>query len=167
MNAEVFGSDLVLQNKSIALKNVIQQYFGEPHSSPWLIITQERIDAFAAATDDHQWIHTDPVRAAATAFGNTIAHGYLTLSLYPYLRGLVGREADNIPGITRVINYGINRLRFPHPVKCGQQVRGVSKLVSLEAVGEGYQLTESFQVDILDEAKPAMVAEIIMRFFAD
>ncbi|MDH5273930.1 MAG: MaoC family dehydratase, partial [Gammaproteobacteria bacterium] len=87
----------------------------EIHRSDWLLVSQQRINEFAQATGDHQWIHTDPVRAARESpWKTTIAHGYLTLSLYPLLRGLVDAGQPLFPGVTRVINYGLDKLRFPN-----------------------------------------------------
>ena len=89
----------------------------EIHCSDWLLVSQQRINEFAQATSDHQWIHTDPVRAARESpWKTTIAHGYLTLSLYPMLRGLVDADKPLFPGVARVINYGLDKLRFPNAV---------------------------------------------------
>jgi len=138
----------------------------ELHCSDWLQITQERIDAFAAATGDHQWIHTDPVRAAAESpYKAPIAHGYLTLSLYPLLRGLVDADKPLFPGVTRVINYGLEKLRFPNAVRVGSRVRARCVLVKAEPVAGGLQLTEQYTVEIEGEAKPACVAEAVMRAY--
>src|SRR5512137_1676764 len=138
----------------------------ELHCSDWLQVTQERIDAFATATGDHQWIHTDPVRAAAESpYKSTIAHGYLTLALYPLLRGLVDADKPLFPGVTRVINYGLEKLRFPNAVRAGSRVRARCLLVKAEPVAGGLQLTEQYTVEIEGEAKPACVAEAIMRAY--
>lgn len=139
----------------------------EIHASDWLPITQERVNAFADATGDHQWIHVDPERAARESpWRATIAHGYLTLSLYPMLRGIVEEGKPLLPGVRTVINYGINKLRFVNAVKVGARVRGRSKLVALEEVkGGGLQLTEEFTVEIDGESKPACVAEVVMRLY--
>ena len=105
----------------------------EIHTSDWLTIDQAMIDAFAAATRDKQWIHIDPRRAASESpYGKTIAHGYLTLSLYPLLRGLVDESKPLMPGVKRVINYGINKLRFPNAVTVDSRIRAHCKLVSAE-----------------------------------
>ena len=103
----------------------------EIHTSDWLTIDQAMIDAFAAATRDKQWIHIDPRRAASESpYGKTIAHGYLTLSLYPLLRGLVDESKPLMPGVKRVINYGINKLRFPNAVTVDSRIRAHCKLLS-------------------------------------
>ena len=103
------------------------------HQSDWIEITQEKIDAFADATEDHQWIHIDPSKAAEESpFKATIAHGYFTLSLYPKLRGLVDPATPVFPGTKNIINYGINKLRFPGPVISGSSIRANCTLVSVE-----------------------------------
>jgi acyl dehydratase len=148
------------------LESLQGQVGQELHRSDWLQVTQERIDAFATATGDHQWIHTDPVRAAAESpYKATIAHGYLTLSLYPLLRGLVDADKPLFPGVTRVINYGLEKLRFPNAVRVGSRVRARCVLVKVEPVAGGLQLTEQYTVEIEGETKPACVAEAIMRAY--
>jgi len=138
----------------------------EIHCSEWLEVTQERVNAFAAATGDHQWIHTDPERAARESpYKAPIAHGYLTLSLYPLLRGLVDADKPLFPGVTRVINYGLEKLRFPNAVRVGSRVRARCVLVKAEPVAGGIQLTEQYTVEIEGEAKPACVAEAVMRAY--
>jgi acyl dehydratase len=137
----------------------------EVHVSDWLTITQQRIDAFADATSDHQWIHVDPVRAAAESpWGSTIAHGYLTLSLYPMMRGLVG-ERPIYPGVRQVINYGLDKLRFPNAVKVGNRIRVRCVLARFEAVKGGVQTTEQATFEIEADPKPACIAEAIMRLY--
>jgi acyl dehydratase len=148
------------------LESLQGQVGQELHRSDWLQVTQERIDAFATATGDHQWIHTDPARAAVESpYKATIAHGYLTLSLYPLLRGLVDADKPLFPGVTRVINYGLDKLRFPNAVRAGSKVRARCVLVKAEPVPGGLQLTEQYTVEIEGEAKPACVAEAIMRAY--
>ena len=138
----------------------------EIHVSDWLEVTQQRIDAFAAATGDHQWIHVDPVRAARESpWKTTIAHGYLTLSLYPLLRGLVAAGRPMFPGVKQVINYGLDKLRFPNAVKSGSRVRARCVLLKVEEVTGGLQLSEQYTVEIDGQAKPACVAEAIMRAY--
>jgi len=138
----------------------------EIHCSDWLDVTQQRVNEFARATGDHQWIHVDPERAARESpWQTTIAHGYLTLSLYPLLRGLVDSATPLFPGVTRVINYGLDKLRFPNAVKVGSKVRARCVLLKVEEVAGGLQLTEQYTVEIAGEAKPACVAEAIMRVY--
>ncbi len=136
----------------------------EIHVSDWLEVTQHRIDAFADATGDHQWIHVDVARAARESpWGTTIAHGYLTLSLYPLLRGLVTAGQPPYPGATQAINYGLDRLRFPSPVRAGSSIRARCTLLAVEEVAGGLQVKEQYTVEIDGESKPACVAEAIMR----
>lgn len=138
---------------------------GEPlGSSEWLLIDQEMIDLFAAATGDHQFIHVDPVRAAETPFGGTIAHGFLTLSLFPQLYEL--SDAPRCGNIKMGVNYGGNKVRFLAPVRSGKRVRGHFKLLAFEEKRPGqFQQDVEFTVEIEGEEKPALVAEWISQFF--
>jgi len=138
----------------------------ETHLSDWLPVTQELIDMFANATGDKQWIHVDEQRAKAESpYGTTIAHGYLTLSLYPMLRGLVNSDKPMFPGVTNVINYGLNKLRFTNAVKVGSKIRARCTLVAIEEVKNSLQLTEQYKVEIEGQDRPACVAECIMRLY--
>jgi acyl dehydratase len=123
----------------------------------WLEITQERIDGFAEVTEDHQWIHVDPARAAAGPYGATVAHGYLTLSLIPRLAKGIFR----IDGMAMAINYGANRIRFPQPVTAGSRIRAVASLVSVEPATSGHQVVIRYTVEINGRDKPACVAETV------
>ena len=128
----------------------------ETSVSDWLEIDQERIDRFAEVTGDHQWIHVDRARAAAGPFGTTIAHGFLSLSLLPMLSGNVALE---LPGVMGGLNYGIDKLRFLTPVKCGARVRTRVRMLSLEEKGQGRLLiTNETTMEIEGESKPALVA---------
>jgi acyl dehydratase len=129
----------------------------------WMEITQERVNLFADATDDHQWIHVDPERAAAGPFGSTIAHGYLTLSLVIPLLG----ELFEISGVAMGVNYGLNKLRFPAPVPVGSKIRLTGKAVSVQDVApNGVQITLDLTIEIEGSAKPACVAQAIYRYYA-
>jgi acyl dehydratase len=130
--------------------------------SEWLQVTQERIDRFAAATGDHQWIHVDPERAAAELpEGNTIAHGFLTLAL---VSGLL-QEAITIGGIRLAINYGANRVRFVSPLPAGARVRGRFTLAAVGEAGGGIQVTWSVTVELEHGVKPCCVAEWLVRYY--
>ena len=149
-----------------AFEEINGQLGEESFVSDWYEITQQRINAFAEATGDHQWIHVDPERAARESpWGSTIAHGYLTLSLYPMLRGLVDGETPLYPGIKQAINYGLGKLRFPQAVKVGSRIRARCTPLKVEEVAGGLQLTEQYAVEIEGESKPACVAEAIMRMY--
>lgn len=127
----------------------------------WLEITQARIDQFADTTDDHQWIHVDPERAKSGPFGAPIAHGFLTLSLIPAL----GREIVRVEGIRMAINYGLNRVRFPSPVRVGSRVRARTRNLSISDVDGGVQVVNEVTVEIDGEPKPACVAETVSRYY--
>ncbi len=137
---------------------------GQPiHESEWFKVTQEQISLFSEATLDHQWIHTDPKRATEESpFGGTIAHGYLTLSLYPYLRGLANEASPLYPGVKQVVNYGINKLRLISPVKANTRIKGSSVLKDVQQTTKGVQITETFTVHIEKNEKPALVGELVM-----
>ncbi len=138
----------------------------ETHLSEWLPVTQELIDMFANATGDKQWIHVDEQRAKAESpYGTTIAHGYLTLSLYPMLRGLVDNDKSIFPGVKNIINYGLNKLRFTNVVKVGSRIRARCTLLAVEEVKQSLQLTEQYTVEIEGQDRPACVAECIMRLY--
>ena len=127
----------------------------ETSLSDWLEIDQARIDAFAEATGDHQWIHVDRARAAAGPFGTTIAHGFLSLSLLPMLSGSL---ALNMPGVLGGLNYGIDKLRFITPVRCGAKVRTRVRMIALDDKGGGrLLLTSETTMEIDGESKPALV----------
>ena len=127
--------------------------------SDWCSVDQEKIDAFAHATGDHQWIHVDPMRAAAGPFGATVAHGFLTLSLLP----LMGASAFEIKDTRMGVNYGLNRVRFPAPVPVGSRLRGVFKLISYEMLDGGAQLTTQVTMEREGSTKPVCVAESVAR----
>jgi len=149
-----------------ALKSLQSRLGQEIHTSDWLTIDQAMIDGFASATRDRQWIHVDPQRAARESpYGKTIAHGYLTLSLYPLLRGLVDADTPLAPGVKRVINYGINKLRFPNAVVSGSRIRAHCKLVSAEEAKGSIELVEEYSVEIEGQDRPACVAECVMRLY--
>ena len=127
-------------------------------TTEWLQITQERVDAFADATGDHQWIHVDVDRAKDGPFGGTIAHGYLTLSLIPYFTPQLF-EIET-PGAK--LNYGVNKVRFPNPVKVGSKVRASARIAAVSDVPAGKQLVTRYTVEIDGEDKPACVAETVV-----
>ena len=129
--------------------------------SDWIGVEQARIDQFAHATGDHQWIHVDAARAAAGPFGATIAHGFLTLSLLP----LMSETAFAIDDVRMGVNYGLNRVRFPHPVRVGSRLRGHFKLLSYEPIDGGAQLTVEVTMEIEGAGKPACVAQSVSRRF--
>jgi acyl dehydratase/putative sterol carrier protein len=126
-------------------------------ASPWVKIEQERVNQFADATGDHQWIHVDPEAAKAGPFGGTIAHGYLSLSLLPWLLG----DLIRVPDAQMGVNYGIERLRFTSPVPVGSEVRLTARLLSSEPKGDGILYKVGVTIEIKGQEKPAMVGEVL------
>ena len=126
----------------------------------WVEVGQERIDRFAEATGDHQWIHVDAERAAAGPFGTTIAHGYLTLSLISMLLP----DLMTVEGASMGINYGTNKVRFPAPVPAGSRVRASGTLTAADEVAGGYQVVATVAIEVEGSEKPACVAECVSRF---
>ncbi|MBI3958527.1 MAG: MaoC family dehydratase [Chloroflexi bacterium] len=151
----------------IALTDLRSKVGTETHVGEWLTIDQARIDAFADATLDHQWIHVDVERARRESpFGGPVAHGYLTLSLLPHLAGRVNAEKPPYPDLALSVNYGLNRVRFPHPVLAGSRVRARTELVSVEEVaGNGLQTVSKVTIEIDGATKPACVAETVSRMY--
>lgn len=140
--------------------NLASKIGSEIAISEWMTVDQPRIDAFAEATDDRQWIHVDPERAAReTAFGGTIAHGLLTLSLMPKLM----QSTITVEPKRMGINVGFNRVRFTSPVKVGSRIRGRFLLQNLEAIDGGFQFTWKVTIELDGSAKPACVAEWVTR----
>jgi len=129
--------------------------------SDWVTITQGDVNLFADATGDHQWIHVDPARAANGPFGTTIAHGFMTLALLPRLQ----HQIYTVNGIKLAVNYGLNKVRFPAPVPVGSRVRVQSSLIGVNELDNGaVQATIATTVEIDGSAKPACVAESIVRY---
>ena len=124
----------------------------------WVTVTQKQVDMFADATGDHQWIHVDRSRAAAGPFGGTIAHGYLTLSLVPMLAS----QLFHIDTMGAKLNYGVNKVRFPHPVLVGSSIRARATIAEVTDVPAGKQMVTRYVLEIEDVAKPACVAETVV-----
>ncbi|MFD9494356.1 MULTISPECIES: MaoC family dehydratase [unclassified Streptomyces] len=127
----------------------------------WVEIEQKRIDLFAEATGDHQWIHVDPEKAASGPFGTTIAHGYLTLSLLP----LFGPQLIAVEGVKMGVNYGTNKVRFPAPVPVGSRLRSTATITGVDDVAGGVQVTVAFTVEREGGDKPVCVAESVSRYY--
>ncbi|OFJ53437.1 MaoC family dehydratase [Mycolicibacterium grossiae] len=128
----------------------------------WLEITQDRVNTFADATDDHQWIHVDPEKAANGPFGATIAHGLLTLSLLPHF----SQQLYRVNGISLAVNYGYNKVRFINPVKVGARIRARGEVTAINQLDGAVQATTTITIEIEDADKPAAVAESIIRYIA-
>jgi acyl dehydratase len=129
--------------------------------SSWIDVPQAKIDAFAEATGDHQWIHVDPERAASGPFGTTIAHGYLTLSLLPVMSYEVVPRQDGGMGV----NYGLNRVRFPAPVPSGSRVRATFTVAGVDEFDGGFQATLNATIEREGGDKPVCVAEVVYRYY--
>jgi acyl dehydratase len=145
---------------SVRLADLIDHQGADLGHSNWIDINQARIDGFADVTGDRQWIHVDPVRAASGPFGTTIAHGYLTLSLVSVLLF----ELLDVHGAGSVVNYGLDRVRFPSPVPVVSKVRAHGNLVAVTEMGHATQTTTRFTLEIEGGVKPAMVADVLTRF---
>jgi acyl dehydratase len=144
-----------------SLKDFVGREIG---ATDWFLVTQERIRQFAEATEDRQWIHIDPERARSDSpYGATIAHGFLTLSLLSYLI----KQAIQIPRDVRLsVNYGLNRVRFPAPVRAGSEIRARVTLQSSKDISDGVEAVFAVSVECKDSAKPCCVAEWIVRYYS-
>ncbi len=128
---------------------------------PWFELDQSRLDGFADVTEDHQWIHVDPERAASGPYGTTVAHGFLTLSLVPYLINGLRR----VEGVQMGINYGLEKVRFPAAVRVGSRIRGRATMIELTELGEGaVQMVTRATLEIEGSEKPACVADLVSRY---
>jgi acyl dehydratase len=141
------------------LEQAVGEHLGH---SDWHTVTQEKVDLFADATGDHQWIHVDPERAKAGPFGGTIAHGYMTLSLLPMLNQQIYR----IDGLTMGINYGTNKVRFPSPVPVGARVRAGTEILEVNPNAQGAQAVVRTTIEVEGGEKPACVAESVVVLVA-
>ncbi|MBD24154.1 MAG: dehydratase [Candidatus Marinimicrobia bacterium] len=131
--------------------------------SGWMEMTQERVNLFADATDDHQWIHIDPEQAAEGPFGATIAHGFLTLALAAkFLPELI-----DVQNIAMGVNYGCDKVRFPSAVKIGSRIRSIGKIMKVEEIKGAYQVTYRITIEIEGQARPACVADKIARYYPE
>ncbi|MGD1014360.1 MAG: MaoC family dehydratase [Acidimicrobiales bacterium] len=140
------------------LKSLVGSHLGY---SEYITVTQEQVNLFADATGDHQWIHVDPEHAKNGPFGQTIAHGYLTLSLIPVLLGGV-MHVDNVK---MGVNYGANKVRFTSPVLVGSEIRAGATLASVEDVTGGVQVALDVTVEVKDTVKPSCVAQVVFRYY--
>jgi acyl dehydratase len=149
-----------------ALEELKPQIGTETFVGEWFEITQDRINQFADATLDHQWIHVDVEKAnTMSPFGSTVAHGFLTLALTPYLSDTVSPDKPPFPDMKMAVNYGMNRVRFPNAVKPGDRIRVRSTLQNAEEVKGSMQVISLVTVEIEGEEKPGCVAEMVARFY--
>ncbi|MSO31202.1 MAG: MaoC family dehydratase [Ilumatobacteraceae bacterium] len=145
-------------NGTPGLQELIGQHLGY---SEYMTVSQEQVNTFADATGDHQWIHIDVARATAGPFGGPIAHGYLTLSLGPVFLP----QIFTVSGFSMGVNYGCNKVRFPSPVPVGSSLRAGVKLLNVEEIANGVQVTLETTFEVRDATKPSCVAEVIFRYY--
>lgn len=151
---------------AILLEKFTTQIGEEIHVGDWLTVDQERINNFADVTDDHQWIHTDPERAETESpFKTTIAHGFLTLSLLSRLTDSVDPENPQFPTAKMTVNYGLNQVRFPYPVKSGNRVRARSRLLKVTPIKRGLEIEKEISVQIENCRRPGCVAISVVRLY--
>ena len=162
MFRELFPTRDRISHMEQILERLQAQVGTEIGVSEWMEITQDRVNAFADATDDHQFIHVDPERASGTPFGGTIAHGFLTLSLTVTLTGEV--ELD-VGEPKMAINYGLDKVRFPAPVPVGSRIRARIALQTVSEVTAGIQVNRTVTMEVEGTEKPAMVAETVTRYY--
>lgn len=158
---------IVLEGEAALVFERLQTQLGEEtHVGDWLHISQQMVNQFAAVTGDHQWIHTDPERAAAESpFKSTIAHGFLTLALLPRLTGSVDEANPEFPTARMVVNFGLDQVRFPYPIKVGSQVRARTRLIGVTPVKGGLELLKEIKVEIEGVRRPGCVIESVTRLY--
>lgn len=156
-----------LDGEAANLYAELQHQVGEEtHVGEWLQVSQSLIDEFAAVTGDHQWIHTDPERAAAESpFKTTIAHGFLTLALLPKLTGSVDESTPEFPSARMVVNFGLEQVRFPYPIKVDSNIRARTKLSRVTAIKGGLELLKEIKIEIEGIRRPGCVIESVTRIY--
>ncbi|WP_295891636.1 MaoC family dehydratase [uncultured Vibrio sp.] len=156
---------IVLMPEAQAVYDELQLKIGEViHTGDWLLVDQQRIDQFGQITEDMQWIHTDPARAEEESpFKTTIAHGFLTLALLPRLTDSVDEENSLFPTAKLVVNLGLNQVRFPYPVKSGNNVRAVSRLAKITPIKKGLEIEREVKVEIEGIRRPGCVVTSVIQ----
>ncbi|CAD7490433.1 MaoC family dehydratase [Aeromonas dhakensis] len=160
-------SIIELDGEAATLFATLQARIGEEtHVGEWLHVSQQMIDQFAAVTGDHQWIHTNPERAAAESpFKTTIAHGFLTLALLPQLTGSVDEANPEFPTARMVVNFGLDQVRFPYPIKVDSNIRARTKLARVTPIKGGLELLKEIKVEIEGVRRPGCVIESVTRLY--
>ncbi len=149
-----------------ALEELKPQIGTETFVGQWFEITQDRINKFADVTEDHQWIHVDVERAnSMSPYGSTVAHGFLSLSLIPFLTDTVTLDKPPFPDLKMAVNYGLNKVRFPAPVRPGDRIRVRSTLQSADEVKGSLEMISVVLIEIEGQEKPGCVAEMVARFY--
>ncbi len=175
-DAAVSGSETKTSSKTETIElppeasklmdELMQTLGDEIHVGNWLTVDQERIDSFADVTEDHQWIHTDPERASAESpFKTTIAHGFLTLSLLSVLTDSVDPASMKFPTAKMTVNYGLNKVRFPYPVKSGNRLRARTRIQSVTPIRRGLEIVQEISIEIEGCRRPGCVAESVIRLY--
>lgn len=168
------GHSVNVEQKPVLLSPAARELFlqlraqigEEVHVGDWLTITQDRIDQFADVTEDHQWLHNDLARAELESpFKTTIAHGFLTLSLLPRLTDSVNPTNPLYPSAKMTVNYGLNQVRFPYPVKTGSVVRAHSRLIKVTPIKRGLEIEKEISVEIQNTRRPGCVAVSVVRVY--
>jgi acyl dehydratase len=159
--------DTALSDSFIALRERLHAQLGEEsYVGKWFTMDQACIDQFALVTGDHQWIHTDPERAAKESpFKATIAHGFLTLSLIPMLTDTVNPDNNDYPEARLVVNYGMNKVVFPAPVKAGKRIRARTRIIKIETLRRGLELVREVKIEIENSKRAACIAELVVRLY--
>ncbi|QUJ70319.1 MaoC family dehydratase (plasmid) [Photobacterium sp. GJ3] len=167
VNQNVAPAPVELHPEAAKLMETLNGSLGEEiHVGEWLTIDQDRINRFADVTEDHQWIHTDPERAEQESpFKTTIAHGFLTLSLLSVLTDSVDPDNMKFPTAKMTVNYGLNQVRFPYPVKSGNRVRARTKIQSVTPIKRGLEIVQEISVEIEGCRRPGCVAESVVRLY--
>jgi acyl dehydratase len=167
-NEETKTEELLIQvpEAEKTYKNLLEKIDTETFLGEWHLVEQECIDQFAEVTGDNQWIHTDPIRAAKESpFKSTIAHGFLTLSLIPKLTNSVNVDSNPYPEAKMVINFGLNQVRFPYPVKAGTRVRASIKLINLVPMKRSIEVVNEVSIEVENSKRVACVAETVLRLY--
>lgn len=156
-----------LSQKFVALRQRLEASLGEEsYVGEWFLLDQHCIDQFAEVTGDHQWIHTDPLRAAQESpFKTTIAHGFLTLSLIPMLTDTVNPEKNDYPEARMVVNYGMNKVVFPAPVRAGKRIRARTRIIEIRTLRRGLELVREVTIEVENSKRPACIAEMLLRLY--
>lgn len=159
--------DKALSENFLALRERLQSQLGEEsYVGEWFTVDQACIDQFASVTGDHQWIHTDPARAAEESpFKATIAHGFLTLSLIPMLTDTVTPENNDYPEARLVVNYGMNKVVFPAPVRAGKRIRARTRIISIVTLRRGLELVREVKIEVENSKRAACIAELVVRLY--
>ncbi|MEC9313460.1 MAG: MaoC family dehydratase [Pseudomonadota bacterium] len=159
--------DKALSEKFVALRQRLEAELGEEsYVGEWFQLDQRCIDQFADVTGDHQWIHTDPERAAQESpFKTTIAHGFLTLSLIPMLTDTVNPEKNDYPEARLVVNYGMNKVVFPAPVRAGKRIRARTRIIEIRELRRGLELVREVKIEVENSKRAACIAELVLRLY--